>query len=302
MAHLKSNTPKVSNTSSSIPLTPKSESNFLSHAQQLTNDADKYQAAVDLAKISLQDKEDVNDSMFKDAIDNYYEQMNPEKTGREMRGENAWTDFVGGARDGINAFNTGIGSAIDFAGDTLIGGALDLMGAKGAAEDFRNLATGEDLAIIPDIATDVALVASGVGIPLMVAKNAAQLSPQMAQGISGKDAITLEQMDAGQQGANAALGFGGLALSMLPGVGKGVNIARATSKKAAQEGLEEAAAKATQAFDDVDSLASIFKNGKAITKKGNPTKSAMSKAEVSTTTDSSVSCSESRCAISWLPP
>ena len=222
---------------SNYTLAPETAESFTRQASSLKSDEDKYQAAVDLAKISLQNEEKVNDSMFKEAIDTYYDQMNPEKTGREMRGENGWTDLVGSTRDLINGFNTGIGNALDFGFDTAVGLPLELMGAKGAAQDARNLFTGEDLAIIPDIATDVALIASGVGIPLMVAKNAAQLSPQMAQGISGKDAITLEQMDAGQQAANAALGFGGLGLSLIPGIGKGVNVAKAASKDVAEEAL-----------------------------------------------------------------
>ena len=221
----------------SVNVTPQVVNSFATQASTLANDEDKYQAAVDLARLDLQDKDKVTDSMFKNAIDSYYEQFDPEKSGREMRGENAWTDFVGGTKDAIDSFNVGVGNALDFVGDNTVGGIMELAGAKDAAKDWRNMVTGEDLAIIPDIMTDVALTATGVGIPAMIAKNAIQLSPQMAQGISGKDAITLEDMDTGQQAANAALGFGGLALSAIPGIGKGINVARAAGKDAAKKNL-----------------------------------------------------------------
>ena len=129
-------------------LTPQAEQNYIAHAQDLTNDDDKYQASVDLARIKFQDKENVSDSAFKEAIDTYYDQMNPEKTGREMRGENAWTDFVGGARDAINGINTGIGTGLDFAFDTAFATPLEIMGAKDAGKTVRNWFNGEDLSII----------------------------------------------------------------------------------------------------------------------------------------------------------
>lgn len=241
---------------------------FDNRAMGLQTDDQKWNAAVERTKMQFQDDPRVSDSEFKKALDTAYDSYNPEVSARERRGENAWTDFVGGARDVINGINTGIGSGLDFAFDTAFATPLEIMGAKDAGKTVRNWFDGEDLAIIPDIATDVALVASGVGIPAMIAKNAIQLSPQMAQGISGKDAVTLEKMDAGQQAANAAMGFGGLALAAIPGIGKGVNVAKATSNKAAQEAIEDAAVKATTAFDDAEPLMNLFKKNGNFTSGG----------------------------------
>lgn len=247
----------LSRNPNAIP-TATSQENFLREAANLQTDEEKYKAAVDLALLVNQDKEELSDDKLKSEIDTYYSKLSPEKSGREMRGENAWTDFVGGTKGAIDSFNTGVGNLLDGAFDTVVGGALDFVGAPKTADDVRNFMSGEDLAFVPDLATDVALAASGVGIPVMIAKNAVQLSPQMAQGISGKDAITLEQMDAGQQAANAALGFGGLILSAVPGVGKGVNVAKAASKNAAKEKVAAADNVLKEAVENAKTIKSKY--------------------------------------------
>lgn len=234
---------------STLPLTNSQANTLLADARNVSSDDVKYQTAVDMARMKFQDNETVDESIFKDTIDNYYEQMNPEKTAREMRGENSWTDFVGSAKDAINGFNTAIGSGIDYVFDNTFGNLVGLVN-EDAGDKVKGFMSGEDLAIIPDIATDMALYASGVGIPVALAKNAIQLSDYMGSAVSGKDSLTLEDLDAGQRAANAALGFGGTLLSAVPGVGKGVNIAKTASKDAAKKTANEAMKGADKAIVD----------------------------------------------------
>lgn len=187
--------------------------------------------------------------------DKYYDQLMQgaeHPTGAQIRGENAFTQALGGIREGINGFNNMIGTGIDWGVDRF----GDLVGAVTGRDDWRqsiqDATTGEDLAIIPSILTDIGLVAlTGPvgGAALLGAKGLLQHSDNFQEALTGIDHITGERLTDGQRLANTAAGLGGTALTMLPGM----SAAKAGEKligkelaekggKAAKEGLESAEA------------------------------------------------------------
>lgn len=220
----------------------------LSNPSNYTNDDQRYQAAVALADNSLDGQRNVKRSTYKNTIDKYFKQLGGTKSGRDMRGENAWTDFVDRANEFTTDFNNGLGSLIDAGFDSTVGNLAHVIGGKDAGDAVKNFATGEDVAILPDIATDVALAATLYGIPLVVAKEGFRNADNFSNFINGKDAVTLKDLDAGQRAANAVLGFGGTALAAVPGIGK----VKALSKVAKSEAkaAKEALPKAQKAYKE----------------------------------------------------
>lgn len=214
----------------------------LSNPSNYTNDDQRYQAAVALADNSLDGQRNVKRSMYKNTIDKYFKQLGGTKSGRDMRGENVWTDFVDRANEFTTDFNNGLGSLIDAGFDSTVGNLAHVIGGKDAGDAVKNLATGEDVAILPDIATDVALAATLYGIPLVVAKEGFRNADNFSNFINGKDAVTLKDLDAGQRAANAVLGLGGTALAAVPGIGKVKALSKVAKSeaKAAKEALPKA--------------------------------------------------------------
>lgn len=188
--------------------------NIIAKANQSDNpNGLKYAAAVELAKQALSNKDDVDDKLFKDTIDQQFQTLSPDDgmTGRDMRGENLWTDLVGGAKDAINGFNSAVGNGLDAVWDNTLGG---ITGTKDAFN-------GQDLAIVPDIAEDILLTAVPyVGPALAMGKNAVQQSDNIAEGLSGYDSITGEKIDGGQQAAKLGEAALSTALSGIGGIGK----------------------------------------------------------------------------------
>ena len=212
---------------------------FQDLGKNASSDSEKYAAAVAMARDDLADK-NVDRTTFKNAIDSYYNTMGASKSGREMRGENAWTDFVQGVNDFTHGVNTGIGNGIDWLWDNSVGNFTDLVAGKEAGDAVKNFMTGEDLSIIPDIASDVLLTIPGWTIPLVVAKEGFRNADNFNEAISGKDSVTLEDLDDSQRAAKAALGTMGVGLSVLPGVGKARSIAKLASQKEADSALKTA--------------------------------------------------------------
>lgn len=212
---------------------------FQNLGKNTSSDSEKYAAAVAMARNDLSDK-NVDRTTFKNAIDSYYNTMGASKSGREMRGENSWTDFVQGVNDFTHGVNTGIGNGIDWLWDNGVGNFTDLVAGKEAGDAVKNFMTGEDLSIIPDIASDVLLTIPGWTIPLVVAKEGFRNADNFNEAISGKDSVTLEDLDDSQRAAKAALGTMGVGLSVLPGVGKARSIAKLASQKEADSALKAA--------------------------------------------------------------
>ena len=228
---------------------------FDTAVQNASNDQSKYQAAVEKAREEINGK-DVSRDEFKRTIDKYFNESGASKTGREMRGENAWTDFVGGVNNAINGINTGIGTGVDAIWDNTIGNVAGLI-SKDLGDSVKNLATGEDLALVPDIASDIALTVAGL-TPVVVAKEAFRNADNFKEAAEGKDSVTLEDLSDEQRIAKGGLGTLALALSAIPGVGKFKNIAKVSDKETA-EGLltrqsDKVAEKAAEATSKQEAL------------------------------------------------
>ena len=227
----------------------------------------KYAAAVELAKQALSDKDDVDDKLFKDTIDQQFQALSPDGglTGRDMRGENLWTDLVGGAKDAIEGFNTAVGNGMDAVFDNTLGNLGNLGKSEGDADyDWaKKLFNGQDLSIVPDIAEDILLTAVPyVGPALAMGKNAIQQSDNIAEGLSGYDSITGEKIDGGQQAAKIGEAALSTALSGAGGIGKanralkaqklGKDLAEETGVTASK--LDKAAQRAAEAMPENASI------------------------------------------------
>ena len=179
------------------------KASFDAAVKNAKTDEAKYQAAVEKAREEIGDK-DVSRDEFKRIIDKYFKELGASKTGREMRGENGWTDFVGGVNNVINGVNTTVGNAVDFAWDNTVGNVGGLI-SKDLGNDIKNMATGKDLALVPDIASDVALTVAGL-TPVVVAKEAFRNADNFKEAATGKDSVTLEDLGDEQRFAKAGLG------------------------------------------------------------------------------------------------
>lgn len=222
-------------------------SSLKQQAEQMGDQADdyKYQIAVEMARSDLGDESDADESKFKEAIDRYYEELDPTNTGRDMRGENVFTDLVGG----IGGFFDGAadlgGWAIDGLWDITAGNIGSLLGA---GDDLKNLFDAEDASLIADGLIDVGLSSiPGVGYGLAAIKNLSQSAPTITEAVTGKDVITNEELN-----ANSKLGTIGSALlagagALIPGAGKtrqalGLldDVAKGAGKTVAKEAAEGA--------------------------------------------------------------
>ena len=255
---------------------------MLTNPENLKTDEQKYAAANELAKQDLSGQSGITRGQYKEAIDKRLGELGSSKSGREIRGDNYWTDFVTGVNDAIDTVNTGIGNAVDWTFDNTVGNLAGLVNDD-AGEAVKNFANGSDLAFIPDMASDVLLATVG-GVPGLLAvlgKEAFRSSDTLGKAITGKDAITQENLDAGERWANAGLGTLGLALAAIPGAGKAKNIAAMASDKGAKKTAETAAkgfADANEKFLDDSTKSALEKLGITIDENGKIDAKAMDEA------------------------
>ena len=202
-------TPNTNSSSPSQLNTPKSSSwsdqgsfSRALDAARANNDrgASKYILATQMAKDKFSEDPDVDRTIFRNSVDDIYNSIKEDgdMSAAEVRGENPVQQFGRAVGEGIDTLNKGIGSGLDWLWDNTVG---NLVGAfdSGNGEWVKNLFTGEDLSLLPDIAEDVLLSATGWGIPLVVGKNFAQRTDQIAEGLSGRDSITGEKLDSWRQ-------------------------------------------------------------------------------------------------------
>lgn len=265
----KGSAPKVGDVNLSNPdLMQQSISNAVENSNgALNSDAMKYATAYKLASNRLAGYEDVDDQRLKDEVDYILEnELGAEEgAGRKARGENAFTDAIGGIKDFINGTNVAIGNGMDWLWDNIVGNAAGFIAQDdGVRETVQNAFNGEDLAIIPDIAEDALLAIAGgpVGLGLAAAKNLVQQSDNIAEAISGKDNVSQETLNEWQRAGKTIEGLGGAALSVLPGLGatkhlskyvKGMNKLKEASK-AAESTYKEAKSLADNAESMLNSL------------------------------------------------
>lgn len=186
------------------------------------NGASKYVMAVNMAKEKFKDDPDVNQTIFRNSVDEIYNDLKEEgdKSAADLRGEN-WLQQAGRAvGEGIDTVNNGIGYGLDWLLDNIAGNAIGLFDQQ-AGQNFKDMWDAEDLAIVPDIAEDIGLsLIPYAGIPLAMGKNAAQRTDEIAEAITGRDSVTQEKLNGYERGGRAVESALGVGLSAIPGVGK----------------------------------------------------------------------------------
>lgn len=204
-------------------------------------DAYKYKLAVEIVDSEMGNEQTLGDDAYREAIDRTFDQMNPTVSGAEMRGEDDFlSSAVRGARGAIDTVNNIAGHGIDGLWDLTAGNLFGLVGGVGGAvfdgadfgEAFENakqsvgdMVTPETGSIASDMLIDLGLSAiPGIGIPLVVGKNAIQQSENIFEGLTGVDDITGEKLGPAQQYAKLGIGVGSTALSAIPGLGKAKNV------------------------------------------------------------------------------
>lgn len=227
------------------------------NAIQGQDDETKYRAAAMLAQNNLSDDTDITDQKLKDEIDRIYSGMDAEKSGAEMRGETGLSGMVGQLNRWIDDATLKGGQAIDGVWDTVAGGVGDVIGNMVGEENYgdiaRNAFKPEDLQGLVDVGADLALMAGGpVGWGAMIAKNAIQQSPNLAEAFSGKDRITLEDLSEEERTGKALEGGLGIGLSAVPMVGRATNLIREGANPAVKAFKTEQATKRAEqkAYDD----------------------------------------------------
>lgn len=206
--------------------------------EQLGSDEQKYRVATALAQDSLAGQQHVNKNVYKHAIDKYFDQLGGSVSGAEMRGENKLTQFIDDVNSGVDGINSSIGTLLDNAWDNTVGNAVGAVAGKDLGDAVKNFASGEDLALIPDIAADVVLTASGYGIPLVVLKEAFRNKDNLTEALTGRDTLTRQKLTGDQAFARGLLGLGGVALSALPGIGKIKSVTKNLGNEAAEDALK----------------------------------------------------------------
>lgn len=204
-------------------------------------DGYKYQAAVDLARQELGNEDNVDDRLFRETVDGYYTQMDPEASAEEMRGETPLTQGVRALAEGYDDVMTGIGGVLDAGVDgfaTLLG---YIPGLNNTAEWIKDKTTAENLKWIPD-----SLVTAGLslipyaGIPLAVGKSAIQNSDNIGEALTGRDSITGEELGGWQRLGKGGLSILDMGLSAIPGASAG-KAAKSAATGAAKEGAKQVA-------------------------------------------------------------
>lgn len=214
------------------------------------DDESRYRIATQIASENLSDKDNVTKEQYRDEIDKVYSQLGSGNKGEDVRNGNPFFGLVGGLKDLINGINHGIASGID--------GLYDM--SIGEWTNSKDMFNADDVETVVDILGDIALTASNpFGWAMALGKNAIQNSDALYEGVTGKDAITGTDIDAGARAAGLAQGIGGTALAALPGFGKAAaksgskaflkamdgaadDIAKAAAKETTKEGAEAAAA------------------------------------------------------------
>jgi hypothetical protein len=158
---------------------------------------------------------------------------------------NPFYSMVGAAHEGLygdQGVFPAIGNWLDAAGEATIGNIVGAFGGRDAQESFNNAITGQDLALVPDIATDILLG------PLAIAKAGIRESPNLYRAVEGIDPVTGEKVDDFQRAASAGAGIFDIGLSAIPGIG------------ALGKGLR-GAAKAGRRADELANSADIWGEG-----------------------------------------
>ena len=228
----------------------------------LSGDQDKLALAAKLVNDQIGDESTLGDTAYRNAVQATYDDMNPSLGYVTISGD--WGDPVRQLNDAINDVNYGIGSGLDWLWDNTVaaglGGLADFTGlgdGEAVKEQVADFMTPEGGSIAADMLIDLGLgLIPGVGPWLAVGKGLVQNSENIYEGLTGRDDITGERLDPGQQFAKALLGVGGTALDVIPGIGN----ARAAGK-VASEAIGKADDVAASAAKVMNNLSDVSKEG-----------------------------------------
>lgn len=184
---------------------------------------------------------------LKDRIDRYYSLMSPEMygDGGTIRGRGDTFNPLEMLHGGLNVINNSIGMGLDAGVDAFGGLVGSIAGDESITDDIKNATTMYDLAAVPDIAETIALGA--VNPWLGAAKGLLDSSDNLGALASGRDEITGQRLDAGQQLGNFGSAAFNIALGALPGAG----VAKGAAKTEARAAYN-AAEKAGKAYKDAN--------------------------------------------------
>ena len=208
----------------------------------------KYAAAVDLARQKFSGKEDGNEKLFRQTIDDIYKNelngtLNPDT---DIRGNNAFTLAIRGLNEGYDDLLGVAGNMIDKPWDFVAGGIADNLMGKKTGDRVRNLMDGRDVGTALDIGADIALAATPFGMPALAAKSLVRQSDNIDEMVKGYDNVTLEDLTGAQRAARGGEAALNTALSMLPGVGRAGKVVKGATKKSMEESAERFGKKAAE--------------------------------------------------------
>ena len=192
----------------------------------------KYQYAVDLARQDLGgDTSDTDE--FRNLVDDYYAQMDPETSAEDMRGESGFTQAVRAVGETYDNVNDLLGDGIDWIWDNTVGnvagGLGGLVGALSNDEDLgEQWKQGASDAVSADTADAIAgmgtgmLVSAipGLGVPLSIGLTAAQHSDDLYEALAGRDAVTRERLSEAERLGRFGSSMLDTALAAAPAIGK----------------------------------------------------------------------------------
>lgn len=216
-----------------ISTVPNSSENLASIAKNANGDGQKYQYAVQLAKQDL-GGDTSDDAEFRSLVDSYYEQMDPETSAEDMRGETMASQAIRGVGEAYDQVNDTLGDGVDWLWDNTAGNVAGFFGGladlfTGGQTDFGNeWKQGVSDWVSPETADAIASMGTGmlvsaipgVGVPLSIGLTAAQNSDDIYEALSGRDAVSLEQLDANQRLGRFGSAVLDTALAAAPAVGK----------------------------------------------------------------------------------
>lgn len=196
------------------------------------DDQFKYQYAVDLARQDLGgDTSDTDE--FRNLVDDYYAQMDPETSAEEMRGESGFTQAVRAVGETYDNVNDLLGDGIDWLWDNTVGnvagGLGGLVGAFANDEDLgeqwkqaaSDVVSDDTADAIASMGTGMLVSAiPGLGVPLSIGLTAAQHSDDLYEAIAGRDAVTRERLSEAERLGRLGSSILDTALAAAPAIGK----------------------------------------------------------------------------------
>lgn len=237
-----------------VSAVPSSTENLASIARNDNSDGQKYQYAVQLAKQDL-GGDTSDDAEFRDLVDSYYEQMDPETSAADMRGETMATQAIRGVGEAYDQVNDTLGDGVDWLWDNVAGGLAGAVGGLVDAATNGQTSYGDEWrqnvsdVVSPETADAIASMGTGmllsaipgVGVPLSLGLTAAQNSDDLYEAVTGRDAVSLEGLGGAERLGRFGSALLDTALAAAPAVGKLGRGARGARQMSAIDDAADAA-------------------------------------------------------------